>query len=634
MPRVLVASLLAAALVLVAPLAAAFCGFYVSGADAKLTNGATVVVLLRDGSHTVLSMQNHYRGPPEGFAMVVPVPVVLAKQNVRTLPADVFDRVDQLAAPRLVEYWEQDPCSPQGIGLAGIGGVGFGAGSGRLGGIHASGDLGVTVEAQFTVAEYEIVILSAEDAAGLDTWLRRGGYRIPEGAAEVLRPYVEQGTKFFVAKVDPAKVKFENGAAMLSPLRFDYDSPTFSLPVRLGLLNSGGVQDLVVHILAQKRYELANYPNVTIPTNLDVPDATREHFASTYADLFDHTLEQHPGAIVTEYAWSPGSCDPCPGPTLTPADFATLGADVAPSFAGGTSAGGSPVLRQGATTVAGPMPLEVIQRIVRQNYGRFRLCYENALRQNPSLKGRVTLSFTVTPAGDVTAVSTAGSDLPDAAAVQCMARGVGNLSFPTAEKPTKVKYPLELSMGQSGTLAPSAMGWVLTRLHARYGKEALGQDLVFRAAEPIEGGRESRGTDGQLEQGARPSSQNNFQARYAIRHPWEGAIACASPVRGVWGARPDASGSPPVLAARNLAFAQRGVGGAAILAAASAAASAAPVTDAAPGEDAGEPSPTAGGKRGCGSGCALGDGGAAWGALAGVAFVVGAVGRRRARRSR
>ena len=68
--------------------ARAFCGFYVSGADAKLTNGATVVVLLRDGNHTVLSMQNHYEGPPEGFAMVVPVPVVLSKQNVRTLPRE------------------------------------------------------------------------------------------------------------------------------------------------------------------------------------------------------------------------------------------------------------------------------------------------------------------------------------------------------------------------------------------------------------------------------------------------------------------------------------------------------------------------------------------------------------------
>ena len=97
-----------------APAAAqAFCGFYVGGADAKLFNNATMVVLMRDGMRTVLSMQNNYEGPPENFALVVPVPVVLQKENVKTLPAAIFAHIDALAAPRLVEYWEQDPCAPQ-----------------------------------------------------------------------------------------------------------------------------------------------------------------------------------------------------------------------------------------------------------------------------------------------------------------------------------------------------------------------------------------------------------------------------------------------------------------------------------------------------------------------------------------
>src|SRR5678816_1011562 len=70
--------------------AGAFCGFYVSGADGNLFNNATQVVLLRDGTRTVLSMQNNYQGPPKDFAMVVPVPVVLQKENVKTLTKDVF----------------------------------------------------------------------------------------------------------------------------------------------------------------------------------------------------------------------------------------------------------------------------------------------------------------------------------------------------------------------------------------------------------------------------------------------------------------------------------------------------------------------------------------------------------------
>ena len=85
--------------------ARAFCGFYVSGADAKLTNDATQVVLMRDGTRTVLSMQNSYQGPPQDFAMVIPVPVVLQKENVKTLARGVFDHIDALTAPRLVEYW-------------------------------------------------------------------------------------------------------------------------------------------------------------------------------------------------------------------------------------------------------------------------------------------------------------------------------------------------------------------------------------------------------------------------------------------------------------------------------------------------------------------------------------------------
>src|SRR5215470_3275712 len=88
----------------------AFCGFYVGGAGAQMFNNATEVVLMRHGTTTVLSMQNNYQGPPEKFALVVPVPTVVRKEQVRTLPREVFKKVDVLGAPRLVEYWEQDPC--------------------------------------------------------------------------------------------------------------------------------------------------------------------------------------------------------------------------------------------------------------------------------------------------------------------------------------------------------------------------------------------------------------------------------------------------------------------------------------------------------------------------------------------
>jgi hypothetical protein len=441
----LLASALAASLS--SPRALAFCGFYVSGADASLYNNATQVVLMRDGVRTVLSMANNYQGPPQDFAMVVPVPVVLQKENVKTLPASLFARVDKLAAPRLVEYWEQDPCNPRPelMDAPPAEAVAYAP----AGPADVARHYGVKIEAKFSVGEYDVIILSAQDALGLDAFLRRQGYRIPPGAAPYLRPYVAGGSKFFVAKVDVKKVRFVDGQAMLSPLRFHYDADTFSLPVRLGLINSSGAQDLIVHVLGRARYEVANYDNYAIPTNIDVSPVVRDRFAGFYATLFDRVLALHPHAVVTEYAWDAGSCDPCPDPPLEPSEIATLGADALPAVASAVASGEVP---------------------------------------------------------------------PDFAT---------NLT--------------------------------LTRLHVRYGKGSLGDDLVFRAAPPIEGGRGIPGPHGELPHGASPASSNNFQGRYVIRHPWTGPVACANPQRGIWGEpwQQVAQSAPGVRVATDTAFAPR-----------------------------------------------------------------------------
>src|SRR6516162_6455347 len=131
----------------------AFCGFFVSGADAKLTNNASQVVLLRQGNHTVMTMSNNYKGPPEDFAMVVPVPVVLQKENVKTLQPGVFDHIDQLSAPRLVEYWERDPCEPIETRHYSRG-MGVGSGAGKAKKDSAEEEHGVKIEAKFEVGEY------------------------------------------------------------------------------------------------------------------------------------------------------------------------------------------------------------------------------------------------------------------------------------------------------------------------------------------------------------------------------------------------------------------------------------------------------------------------------------------------
>ena len=122
---------------------------------------------------------------------------------------------------------------------------------------------------------------------------------------------------------------------------------------------------------------------------------------------------------------------------------------------GGAHATKSPTLRLGAVQVNGRLPPEVISRIVRQNFGRFRLCYENGLRTNPNLTGRVTVRLVIDRAGAVSQSSDGGSDLPDPAVVACVARASGNLSFPTPEGGiVTVAYPILFSPGDG--VAPTA----------------------------------------------------------------------------------------------------------------------------------------------------------------------------------
>ncbi len=462
--------------------AEAFCGFYVSGAGEEMFNNATMVVMMREGTKTVLSMRNNYEGPPEDFAMVIPVPQVLEEEDVKTLKNDLFDRVDKLAAPRLVEYWERDPCyQPPPRPTRAKGGAKRRSAAPKKSKAKSAPDLGVTVEAEFDVGEYNIAVLSAKESTGLETWLTSNDYKIPEGAAPVLKPYVEQGLYFFVARVDPKKIEFnKEGMAELSPLRFAYDSKDFFLPVRLGLLNAKGHQDLIVHILAKNaRYEVANYNNVTIPTNLIVKDSVKEQFANFYVSLFDRVLEENPGSVVTEYSWGANSCDPCPGPVLNSNDIMTLGGDI--------------VIKNDASDPFDSSP-------------------------TPTTKTR--------PA-----------------------------------KPTK---KVSRRRGKRRRFRrPPNMGWTLTRLHARYTEKDLTEDLVFRKADAIVGGRGTPvGLDviekGAMdEQSAQPSSQNNFQGRYIMLHEWEGEITCEFPQRGIWGGPPSSKSSSSPGTAQNTAFVKR-----------------------------------------------------------------------------
>ncbi len=92
-----------------------------------------------------------------------------------------------------------------------------------------------------------------------------------------------------------------------------------------------------------------------------------------------------------------------------------------------------PFLLEGATTVTGRLSSEVICRVVRPNFGRLRLCYENALRTNARLTGTVKTKFVIEATGSVSSAVDEGSDIGDAKMIACVVHVFTALPFPEPE---------------------------------------------------------------------------------------------------------------------------------------------------------------------------------------------------------
>src|SRR5687767_9335995 len=110
MKRIVLVLAVASAVAWSAPTLMGFCGFYVAKADTKLFNRASQVVLVRDGDGTVMTMASDFQGDLKEFAVVIPVPTVLRREQIHVGEKALVDHLDAYSAPRLVEYFDRDPC--------------------------------------------------------------------------------------------------------------------------------------------------------------------------------------------------------------------------------------------------------------------------------------------------------------------------------------------------------------------------------------------------------------------------------------------------------------------------------------------------------------------------------------------
>ncbi len=303
--------------------ALAFCGTYVGSAGSALYNEVSEVAIVREDQRTTLSLRNDVVGDAvDDFALVVPVPTVLAEEEIHTLDHEVFGVLDSYSAPRLVEYDCADFEEADSDADAD-------ADSDSDADGDTDSDTDVDVEAEYVVGEYDVVILSATGGEGLESWLDGHGYAMPEDSDGLLQTYIDSGS-FFLA----AKVREDAGLASgdaLSPLQLSYEEEAINLPIRIGTLSSSGVQDVIVYGL--NPYDggalaIANYPEVEVEDECLWSLDEHGTFGEFYEERLQAAVDASSGAAwATEYAWGNGSCDPCTGDIPDETDLVTLGFD-------------------------------------------------------------------------------------------------------------------------------------------------------------------------------------------------------------------------------------------------------------------------------------------------------------------
>lgn len=333
------------------PTAWAFCGFFVAKADSPLHNASSKVIIAHSGDRSVFMMANDFQGDVSEFARIVPIPVVPTRENVRIGNNEIIEQLNTYTAPRLAQYFD-NPCQQERalIGKITFNIVIFGilgltgyliyrrkwhaivimiviiilsaialpsflnqANKAKQSAFQAAPT--VTIEDQFTVGEYDIVILSAKESDDLVAWLQQNQYQIPNHAQQMLQSYINEGMKFFVIKVNLEKFN-QQGYGYLRPIVLDYQSPKFMLPIRLGTLNAIKDQDLTIFLISPTAYiQTKNYRTITIPTDAkstqskpsgaELPEFIQHQFPEFYAAVFQKEHEkQGKNAVFLEYAGS------------------------------------------------------------------------------------------------------------------------------------------------------------------------------------------------------------------------------------------------------------------------------------------------------------------------------------------
>ena len=532
-------------------------GWIVRPDEAPLEPATSFVVLARHDGRTALTIRPAPRGAPEPFAVLLPVPGEPEDtEHFVTLHPYAYEYVERHTAPALYHYYEIDPCTAPGMGGMPREGVTVFDNPFRRPprplrryGIEARRAAPTNARRTGWVEDgsgYEITLLSASQSRTPGAWLASHGFRVSDELEAAVRPHVEAGRRFLVARASAEH------AEAPPPLRFVFRSERFTLPLDAA---AGDARDLTLVVVGDTRWEAADRPNVTTPTSVRVDDPVEGGFDAFYEAVRDALLARNEGAVVTELAehrywndyddWLGGRVTwPLAGPLLQPM------AQVDPTM---------PVtVLPDRVRVEGAIDEErLVSELAERTDSLAEEC--GGLSEAPVA---MTLDFTIGADGGVRR-TTPGPRTPrygpepEYAApylVGCLHGVVEGWTFTPPERgEARVRAWLAPPADERWFGAPL----LLTRLYLRLSSGP--GELALRPADPIEGGlllrpADSRSSDPEERRptvlgGAEPAYQDRFQTRFFIGHEWEEHIACGpAAVREQWVVgRPDEPAERPPL---------------------------------------------------------------------------------------
>jgi TonB family protein len=475
-------------------------------ARARIVNKTSKVLLARDGDGTTVVMANDVQGDFEEFALVVPVPTVITADQVSVVEPQLFARLEQLTSPTLTEIYDPDPCpvppSSGGSRFMEAKAVAPSVASVERHGPRAS-EYGVKVDAHYAVGEYDIAVLSGKDSSRLVEWLNLFGYGIPEAAGPMFKSYLAQGMHFFVARVK-LQVQRATGSQFLRPLRVQYKTPKFMLPIRLGMLNADGPQELIIYAFSKLgRIETVNYRTQVLEGGGQVPVFVKDDFSGFYSSYFDEqTRKQGYTAVFSEFS----------GPLQRMGSEGFLLSASAPRPS-------SPAqITPGTPRVEGGLTALQVLEAVKARATQLDECYLPLLTKAPETAGTIEVMFTISGRGTVSQIAVAKSSVVQHSLETCLVSRLQSWVFAPPKAglasvvmPFTFRPPVARAVPSGQVLGPEWANVLpyVSRLHLKYDREHFPEDLVLQET----------------------GDQSARRVQFSVRHPWLGRADQCSEAR-------------------------------------------------------------------------------------------------------